>query len=83
MSLSTQALPIKPKTGGLPLWNMRVTAQPPWLGGGCCQVSLVPEQGAPQQTSQELPCRLSALHLVHFSSVTFLQMCSGNSHICA
>lgn len=45
MSLSTQALPIKPKTGGLPSWNMRVTAQPPWLGGGCCQVSLVPEQG--------------------------------------
>lgn len=39
MSLSTQVLLIKPKTGDLPLWNMRVTEQPPWLGGGCCQVN--------------------------------------------
>lgn len=37
----------------------------------------------PQQTSHELPCRLSALHLVYFSSVTFLQMCSGKSYICS
>lgn len=39
MSLSTQALQIKPKTEASPLWSMRVIGLPRWPGGNFCQVS--------------------------------------------
>ena len=45
MSLSTQVLQIKPKTGALPSWNMRIIGQLPWPGGSFCQVRTPPQRG--------------------------------------
>lgn len=45
MSLSTQVLPIKPKTGALLSWSMRIIGQLPWPGGSFCQVRTPPQRG--------------------------------------
>jgi len=45
MSLSTLVQLIRPKTGVLPLWNMKATGQQRWPGENCSQVCMDGEGG--------------------------------------